>query len=387
MTDSRGAETGPGDFSNPLFWIADLLSSRAPQHRALEAWQDGVKAVEKATKSQKRTLEQLPPSSPILEACSGSCACGLESPICKRALDDGVDKDGKPIPADILRRIRFTKWQIEINRMIAKAVQYDQAVAALDHWFHGCGEYYEIPADTADKFREEIEKRHMEEAKKRFRNGLRTTLAKEIDKNGKKEKLRFNMNWRSGGTTSFIQVTDSDLAYHGATGASKVTYECEKVHNNISRKRLETDKQLSDDAESIGVAYSCKVVDWNMWIEDNYDFTGRLIQNDRGEWSEAKGSKSTFFLIPTDAEMNELAQYGCGANYQRASSSWSVDESEWGEASQNVDYRSDREIQAAATLRREKERGEKGKEEFWKKYGVLPGTEPANQDDENADSD
>jgi hypothetical protein len=209
----------------------------------------------------------------------------------------GKDASGKPVPEDQLARIKATHEKIQLLLKMAKWLYKERAVAALDHWLNGCGKFAEISAEKATEVRGASQHRHAEMLKSKLTAGLPDKLAFELAKRTPAPDLiEFDMDWKGGASaeSKWIIYKDDDLAYNGSTIHSRAHYQCTR------------DKSVTDR-----LVYECQPSTWISWVEDNYDF---------------EDGKTTNFL-PDDADMNLLARYGCGANYQRASASWTSDAS------------------------------------------------------------
>lgn len=228
------------------------------------------------------------------QPCLSVPPCGDGSKKCVDALA-GKDASGKPIPEGDLERIKASHEKMTTRRKQAKFLGYERAVAALDHWFGGCGKFFTIPADKTKEVRVKSESTHVSKLKPKLSAALPDRLAYELSTlNSTPNVVEFDLDWKGGGEASTIPMGDDDLAYNGATIHSRVRYRCAR-----------------DKTAVVKIAYFCDAVKWISWVEDNYDF---------------EDGKKTAFL-PDDADMNLLARYGCGENYQRSSNSWTSDAS------------------------------------------------------------
>ena len=328
----------PQDADLAMQWLAHYKKAQA------------AKAAKAAPALPAKPAPATPPPAAAAPSVSGVLACpkakpcGEGSQACKDALA-GKDATGKAIPPADLQRLKDAHETIAKRRTQAKFLGKEVAVDALDHWFNGCGNFKEIPAAKMQAVRDESGANHASLLKTKLVAGLPSRLALELStRKAFVDQLELDMEWKGGASTpgGLLIYKDDDLAYYGATVHSLVKYRCTRVPKK--------DSSLAH--------YRCEALSWTSWVEDNYDF---------------EDGKQTP-MLPDDADMNLLARYGCGANYQRASRSWSSDPSA---LSQGVTFVSTTQFQALVQERITKNADAQRIEEGERTRGALPSAQPA----------
>lgn len=285
---------------------------------------------------------------PIMQPCQTLPTCGELSENCQKALENSRKYGNSSIA-------KTYDTMIEL-RAYAFAFGFTRAFDTMEHWFNGCGQFKEIPADKTDETKEECWENHQIMLKEKLDAGLKSKLAYELSKAGspKPKSLKVVMEWKGGGKLSGPPFTDDNLAYSGSTIHSRVTYECKLVNSGSYNPAMPVAARPN--------SYECKAVEWKSWVEDNTDFEdGKFV-----------------FLpsIPTDAEMNELAKWECGANYQRSSASWTTTPDE---LNQTVSFKNQQDMDKAVLERHFMMQKEREKEAAEAAGGALKSSGPAEE--------
>ncbi len=314
-------------------------------------------AKDNAAPPSAQTPPTLPPPQSVVQPCPPKAPCGAASKKCKDAIEKGLDAKGDPIPEDVHEHIVEVNEKIRTRAKQAKFLGYNEAVDALDHWANGCGKFKEIPAAKTEKVKQESWEEHKEKLKSSLSKGLKSKLASELASKGSPlpNGVDVGMELKAAKASQGLPVTDDDLAYYGSTIHSRVTYQCVKI---TPKDSAYAERFIPEDVRQ--VCYECTATDWKSWAEDNYDF---------------EDGKVTPFL-PSDAEMNLLASYGCGANYQRGSKSWTTPGDE---LKQIVCFEGRSDILASAGERWKKDQASKKEEAAEAKRGALPSAGPAEE--------
>ena len=270
----------------------------------------------------------------------------------------GVDS---PVPVDVTpAAVPLTPEDQEILEKVARMrswadkLGFTQAVKALDHYLSGTGTFVEIPAEKVKTVRKESEASHKEKLLKAIQGhfGAPTMLALQglVDDRGKvkaqkdwPDKVEFTMDYTSG--TAKAGVSDDNLAYYGSMIKSEVSLRCTRKKGKME--------------------YDCQITQWRSWIVDNYDW--------EGDKKFGGDNPVIRWLLPTQKQMNRLAEIGRAKPYQRSSRSWKMpfDANPW-----TIEYVNNEEIEFKAKDRKSKleERKATQKKEFAE--GSAAGTRP-----------